>query len=621
MSDFLISFDPSSSEKQLLELLKGRYPKDVKIGGSGHKTNWGAIAVLENVFDGYGPVSDLETLFFPLGRPRLLQTSGSTDLGQDEGEHEDNRSSLRILALFKKMQLDKWANILNGEFCLVIANLKRPSIMIVTDPMNTVRVYMGLNKGGTIASIGTQPDLVAYMANRVEDVDIVSAADVLLNGRIISFPYSLYKGIVVLSPASINRFDLTRSRTSAVEVKRYWQPLCSGSEKHSKETLAEMLRTAIRQAVGDAVEDKKQVGVFLSGGLDSRVVLAAIPNDRDRTAVTVCDVPNFETDIAGMVAGSFCARRVLLRRDNEYYGNLAFDAIRLAGGDPLFLDSHFLGFRQEILKEGLDVILGGYGADTLLKGHYCSEPVRFFNRPLPRNQVRKVASAVQWIADQSVNNYRHTDWAVKNQVIGQLQERHMCQFEEIEKIRQDGSAAEWIEFWPSPELHIPNVSVHRRLFPKTEVYLDKRILEVAAVIPQGLKVNATLFKQAALPILGDAASIPLSATRQPVSTPPALLLLDGIIQKGIAKAKRILYNRQSDGSLFTDGSWPNWDWYWQNSVVMKDWKDRFSNECPGFLRELLDLPIRSIFSSSAPFFFKYRLLHLCIWDLARRVER
>jgi hypothetical protein len=351
--------------------------------------------------------------------------------------------------------------------------------------------------------------------------------------------------------------------------------------------------------------------------------MAAIPKDRSLIAMTVCDRPNFETEIAGRLAKAVGSSHILLKRDNEYYANQAFDAIRMSGGDPTFLDAHFLGFRREILSEGLEVILGGLFSDLLLKGHFCSEPMTLFNRSLPRNRVRRVpGSAEQWIKDQRKRDCGHMSWAFRKGVLAKVDARHQHQFSEIEKLRKDGSAAEWIEFWQSPTWNfITNISVHRRILPKTEVFCDKRILKMSAIIPQKLKVNAVLFRKSILPILGSMGDIPHSSTRFPVSTPPLAQFVLASFNKITEKMKRVLHSKSGCDSLFTDGSWINRDWYWRNSIILKQMTERYSLECPPFLRQLLDTSTENIFKSEVPLGFKYRLLHLCIWDAARKVDQ
>lgn len=88
-------------------------------------------------------------------------------------------------------------------------------------------------------------------------------------------PFTLAKGVRKLRPAECISFSRRETR-----VNRYWRPAIeTGPDDFDywvSRTREELVR-AVRRTVGDA----EKVGVYLSGGLDSSVVLAALRQSKD----------------------------------------------------------------------------------------------------------------------------------------------------------------------------------------------------------------------------------------------------------------------------------------------------------------------------------------------------
>ena len=84
------------------------------------------------------------------------------------------------------------------------------------------------------------------------------------------------QGVELLPPATVLTFDL---KTRKIESRRYWswsdiKPLTG---KLNEDEIAEELGRLFKRAVAEMAKANVPVGVSLSGGLDSRAVLAAVP--------------------------------------------------------------------------------------------------------------------------------------------------------------------------------------------------------------------------------------------------------------------------------------------------------------------------------------------------------
>ena len=107
----------------------------------------------------------------------------------------------------------------------------------------------------------------------------------------------------------------------------------------------------------------------MSGGLDSRAVLAVLPQDKV-TAITYVTHENYETDTAQAVAKKFGCEHVFARRSEDYFTRLLLENGPAILGTERRAMLHGLCIPESGLSNKFDVILGGQLSDTYLKDHY-----------------------------------------------------------------------------------------------------------------------------------------------------------------------------------------------------------------------------------------------------------
>lgn len=84
-------------------------------------------------------------------------------------------------------------------------------------------------------------------------------------------PWSIYRGILKLPPG-----NLLVWKDGVIEVRRYWRLDCTPREITSEEEAAERLRGHLLNATRVRMVGERPLGAFLSGGLDSSAVVAAM---------------------------------------------------------------------------------------------------------------------------------------------------------------------------------------------------------------------------------------------------------------------------------------------------------------------------------------------------------
>lgn len=495
MSDFLVSLDKRYRGNDLLSLIKKPYGKRAPEGQS-FDYSWGSVAVLNErlacngniiVRDGasFAWVGDL-VMDSPEQFPQMF-------MNRLAGVHErceTTRFSLQTDDLFER---------LNGTFAIVWA--ADDAIGIITDPLSFVPVYMGRNKRGNVASFGTHPDLVQATCEGAVSVDIVSAAEFLNTGRS-TFPNTMYTNVKQLNPGSLYCVHPEKSGRMRVQTFRYWSPPRELGEGFDIGEIAEELAQSITSAVKDRC-GAGRVGVELSGGLDSRLISAAVPKEVECVALTFGYAMNRELKTARRVAKAYNRRWIPLFRDKEFLARCFIEAVRLAGCENEWMHAHGIGFVERIQEFGIEALIGGNGIDSFLKGYDAKDfvPVKRWGGLLAKRYVK-----IRFDYENAASPFWRT--YLKQYVLQQMRARRR-EFYDDNLDPDRTSMAELLLNYPHSQNDCATfITVDRRLLPVRTCAADRRILDFAFKCPIELKLGNKVFFMAARRIYGSGLDVP-----------------------------------------------------------------------------------------------------------------
>lgn len=178
-------------------------------------------------------------------------------------------------------------------------------------------------------------------------------------------PRTIIDGVRSLSPGAAMRYDV---ETGAVEIKRYWEPDFSQDGTLSAEKVREHLAKSVELRLRSDVP----VGAFLSGGLDSSSVVAAMQaagdTDLRSFAITFEEEEYAEGDDAAAVAEELGTdhQTHLVTTEDVRSEMEAF----IAAMDQPTIDGINTYFVSRIASEaGLRVALSGVGGDEIFRGY------------------------------------------------------------------------------------------------------------------------------------------------------------------------------------------------------------------------------------------------------------
>jgi asparagine synthase (glutamine-hydrolysing) len=259
---------------------------------------------------------------------------------------------------------EKCVEKLNGMFALAIWEPVSGSIFLARDPMGQKPLYFALRSGRGLAFASELPALrnVPWIK---WDVDSASVSEYLQTGYVAA-PATIYRGVGKLPPGCWMRCGADGS----VALRKYFDP----NEIDAGEPIsADAVKAAVRRAVKSQLVSDVPVGCFLSGGIDSSVIAAAMKSAAVKQRVLTFSIgfddPLYdETKFAAQVAGHLGTehRQFTVRPD------AAADLPKLANvfgepfGDSSALPTHYLARET---RAHVKVALSGDGGDELFGGY------------------------------------------------------------------------------------------------------------------------------------------------------------------------------------------------------------------------------------------------------------
>lgn len=256
---------------------------------------------------------------------------------------------------------------LNGMFAFALWDAPRRRLWLCRDRMGVKPLVYCQTKGGLrfaseIKSLLADPEL----PRRLD----AEALRLYLAFNYVPSPRTMFQGIRKLEPGcSLLYAD------GQVELRRYYTPLpAPAAEDGRPARLRRRLREALDQAVADCLVADVPVGAFLSGGVDSGIVLALMARHSSRPVKTFtigfAESPRHdETAAARRIAAHFGTEHHELRVHRADILDTVPEV--LAGLDEPFADSSALAayLVARETRRHVKVALSGDGGDELFGGY------------------------------------------------------------------------------------------------------------------------------------------------------------------------------------------------------------------------------------------------------------
>ena len=393
----------------------------------------------------------------------------------------------------------------NGSFAVGIP--REDEVVVVTDAGGSIPVYYAYGPQGF--AVGTLVHHVAAAAGCMT-VDTVSVADYLFN-QTVCYPYSWYENVRAVPPCSVCTFN-----REGKKVHAYWKPAEPDNLYDRNADVAywgQRLRDEVQRAVHLGIEGKSTGRVMYSGGTDSRAILSLIPDSFDCTPTTVLDggKGHREYELARRSATALGRTLEWVPRPDGYYRSMIPERIDRIGPGWDFRHTHIFGSVAEQFED-VDVVLGGYLADTLFKTPYMSNVRKRHLRPDLLLDPMPDTVAKPNFKDGSMGTA-----ALWSDAVSAAQERRGKHHKRLKEIRPL-TAGNWHTVWPFTGqrfTYAHYLTCLRMNAQIVEPFLWHQTYMLAAEMPDYCRVERRAFRAAFAKGMGRAGMIMTSSGRVP----------------------------------------------------------------------------------------------------------
>jgi asparagine synthase (glutamine-hydrolysing) len=289
--------------------------------------------------------------------------------------HSDTET---VLACFAAWGIEKTLQACTGMFAMALWDRQQRELTLMRDRMGEKPLYAGYAGGNFV--FASELKALAGMPGFGAELDR-RALSLLVRHNYIPAPYSIYQGISKLAPGTWLTLSEGMCRQGVLpEARPYWSaqqvaqqarhhPLSFDSDQQAVDALESVLTSAVK---GQMISDVA-LGAFLSGGIDSSVVVALMQKKNAQPVRTFSigfSDPSFnEAEHAKAVAGHLGTAHTELYVSPD-------DALAVVPGLSSLYDEPFADSSQiptvlvtRMARRDVTVALSGDGGDELFGGY------------------------------------------------------------------------------------------------------------------------------------------------------------------------------------------------------------------------------------------------------------
>ncbi|HEY6454179.1 MAG TPA: asparagine synthase (glutamine-hydrolyzing) [Steroidobacteraceae bacterium] len=269
-----------------------------------------------------------------------------------------------IVHLWEEVGAD-FAQRLNGMFAIALLDRRQRKLVLARDHVGIKPLYYARVANGLVFGSEVKVLLASGWVPRRLDMDAV--------GQYLSWEYvpgaaTMMRDVRRLEPASLLELDL---QSAQIQIQRFWTPLRAGGSQGSAARSAtdwedEVDETVTRSVRQQLISDVP-LGAFLSGGVDSSLVVAAM--GAAQTFSIGFDDPTYnETQWSRRVADHLGVNHTIeiIRPDVHSL----FDRLMHHMDDPIADVSIFPTYLvSKLAADHVKVVLSGDGGDELFGGY------------------------------------------------------------------------------------------------------------------------------------------------------------------------------------------------------------------------------------------------------------
>lgn len=472
---------------------------------------------------------------------------GRPHVHNSEWAHYDGSDSFisrRIRNEYLRANNWTWLNRLSGVFAIIIFDSRRQDMHLITDLAGVCPIYARNPNNSQDVELASHPDLLAVGFDPI-DLDKVSVAE-FLNRGMVTPPHSYWEGISALEHGSVYSWNLHNGSCTCLRYRELEHNVLFNRRK-----LVDQLSQTIEASID--LRGRLEFGqkaIFLSGGIDSRIVAAQV--GQSGHALTLYDVQNKEYRTVTRLVQCLDLKHQFLYRGEDYYSRAATMSPQLTGGYSSFANDHFTLIKEKYRDqfEKYDTLLTGCYADWLFKGiAHNRRRTKLLGRSLPVFKFEPFGFEF-FGANATIS----VKW--REAVLERLRHR----FLDIDLRDRDSVEARRLFPLFQEETSTTRLAL-QRVHEWDPPFIDRDVLDVYLQIPWQYKNNHRLFERVCEKLAPETLEIPHPSTDKRINEANWTFFCKKLVRRmiGVSPAPKSIKKEHQD--IYGEGSWVNFSNY------------------------------------------------------------
>ncbi len=366
---------------------------------------------------------------------------------------------------------------------------------------------------------------------------------------------------------------------------KYWTPNFKYKIKKFNKNVGEEYVRLLKNSINQNLKgyEKDQIGIFLSGGHDSRSVLLTA-KDKKPLSLSVSFSNNYEVKVAKKVSNILKLKNKFIKLNQNHFEKHLSLITRINSGFYSFIDTLFVGLNPQIPKK-VKILIHGHGLDYMFQGMYLPFSwIKIFKSPtffkilknLKKNDlsnyfVNNISYRVKgidifdYIKPKFRNDIRKYLFNSINKINLASKKNSLNKYDNWEFIMTDTLSRHY---------SYPNVLSKLSLRKQRIVSFDNNLFDFYLSLDPKIRLNADCMRYLMKSINKKAGNVETGNWGLPASDGPMLKTFKLIIRKII---RHLTFNQNYKAPTSKDRTWPTRGDYLRKSTYFKKLINEMNN--------------------------------------------
>jgi len=459
---------------------------------------------------------------------------------------------------------------LNGDFVIIICDFREKKLIIMNDRYGSRPIYYTVGNNRLIFA----SEVKAILEDKTfkKEINDETVIDYFAFGMILGNK-TFFKGVEVLPPASV--FVYKNGETS---IEHYWNFKYHPNYSISEEEIVDQLVKTFKKAIERRMKYNYRYGVSLSGGLDSRTVVAAINKDKIKDVLTFtfgpldCD----ETKIAKKVSEKAETKFKALEITPQMIIDNAKKEVYLSDGFD-YIGVSYIPYISKTIRSDIDVVFGGFLLDTIIANPWLT--IEMINAKSEEELFDILFKKWRFLSDKELSKLFVAEYYNK------IKSYPFSSFKEaFDEIKEDcpGNKSDLFEIQNhARRWTLMGIVLERTAIEHPSLTLDNEFIDVALTIPPELRLNYHIYRKFLKKLSPELAKITYNQTMIRADAPYILwevgkkyLRLNNKIKRLIWKLSKGKITVHSKRSYVESNEWlrtnENWKRFFKDLLLDKN---------------------------------------------------